>query len=185
MLITALVKWTSVLAAHSQLKGPSHAQDLSVRWAEMIETVTQAQGLDAISRLTQLKKSQSWESRSAALVAAASSHPDLAIKWAMEHLSDPALMVRLSAVRVLGDLKAEQSVAALWAALEDPAHYRNGKSLFIRRRIVESLGEIARVSSKISVSRFESLEDDSDPLVRQSASAVVARLRTSTRVFAR
>lgn len=147
--------------------------DLNVRWKGMIES-TRQDGPESVQALHRLKKSKSWEARSAALVAAADVYPELAKRWAIELLKDQALMVRLSAVRTLGDLKDQSSAPALWTALEDPTHYRRGTSLFIRRRIVEALGQVTDNFSQQERSRFEYLLHDSDPLVRAEAARVLA-----------
>jgi len=55
---------------------------------------------------------------------------------------DPALVVRSAAIKTLGRLKSKDALPVLEKAFFAENNYLNGRSLFIRRHVVEALGNI-------------------------------------------
>ena len=61
-------------------------------------------------------------------------------------LFDQAMTVRAAAADALGGLGTRRSAVALSRALDLPANFHHGTSLFVRRHIVEALGAIGSIS---------------------------------------
>jgi len=61
-------------------------------------------------------------------------------------LFDQAMAVRAAAADALGAIGSKRSAKALSQALDLPANFHHGRSLFVRRHIVEALGAIGSIS---------------------------------------
>ena len=88
-------------------------------------------------------------------------------------LEDKAMMVRAAAADALGGLRQPASADALGKALNNPANFRGGQSLFVRKHIVDAIGSIgSRSSLELLVSSIE----DADPAVQLSARNALTRI---------
>jgi len=77
---------------------------------------------------------------------------------------DQAMVVRNEAVKVLGRFKDERSLATLEKAFWDERNFIKGKSLFIRRHVVVSLGKIqSRQSIPILIKALEDHDETIPP----------------------
>ncbi len=61
-------------------------------------------------------------------------------------LLDQAMTVRTAAADALGAIGARRSAKALSQALNLPANFHQGRSLFVRRHIIEALGAVGSIS---------------------------------------
>jgi len=61
-------------------------------------------------------------------------------------LLDQAMTVRAAAADALGAIGARRSAKALSQALDLPANFHQGRSLFVRRHIIEALGAVGSIS---------------------------------------
>jgi len=61
-------------------------------------------------------------------------------------LFDQAMAVRAAAADALGGIGSKKSAKALSRALDLPANFHQGRSLFVRRHIVEALGAVGSIS---------------------------------------
>ena len=81
-------------------------------------------------------------------------------------LSDKAMMVRAAAADALGLLGQPASASALAAALDVPANFRAGQSLFVRKHIVDAIGALG---SNSSLALLVKSTGDADPTVQIAA----------------
>jgi HEAT repeat protein len=81
-------------------------------------------------------------------------------------LFDQAMTVRAAAADALGALGVRRSAAALARALDLPANFHQGTSLFVRRHIVNALGDIGSISG---IEVLVTTLSDSDPEVAMAA----------------
>jgi hypothetical protein len=81
-------------------------------------------------------------------------------------LFDQALAVRASAADALGALGSKRSAKALAQALDLPANFHQGTSLFVRRHIVEALGAIGSIAG---IETLVGALADSDPSIAMAA----------------
>jgi HEAT repeat protein len=105
-------------------------------------------------------KSKDWYARNAALIAILNAPRETALKWSMELLKDPSLMVRTQAVRNLVGLQAKEAEGILWAEMWNKHNFRGQESLWIRAHIAEALARMAEPGNPRS---FERLIQDPDP----------------------
>jgi len=119
------------------------SQPLTVRW----------RSLTALARLNRAKAqplvekalaSDDWFMRNAAVVSLPSMEREFALTWSEKMISDPALVVRTSAVQNILRLSGRRSEALLWQKLNAKENFRNGESLWIRRHIARTLAEFAK-----------------------------------------
>ena len=102
----------------------------------------------SVPELERAYKSSEWFMRSAALMAMQKIDRVRGVRWAQELLDDKALVVRAAAVDSLAESRAASSAPALWRTLYAKSNYSEGESLWIRRRIVETLASIEGPESK-------------------------------------
>jgi HEAT repeat protein len=81
-------------------------------------------------------------------------------------LYDKAMMVRAAAADALGLLGQPASAAALGAALDVPANFRAGQSLFVRKHIIDAIGALGSTSS---LPLLVKSTGDADPTVQLAA----------------
>lgn len=105
-------------------------------------------GDESKPELERALKSSEWYMRNAALVAMSAVNRDNASQWARRLLDDKALVVRAAAVQSLLELRDSSSVALLWKKLYAPENFKNSESLFIRKRIVESLAQLEKTGAE-------------------------------------
>lgn len=148
-------------AAYQQLSQTAfnEGHNLQVRW----RAITTMGPLDPVyfkRDLEKALKSKEWFLRNAALIAILNEPRDSAVKWSMDLLKDPSLMVRTQAVRNLVGLEAKEAEATLWAEIWDKKNFRGRESLWIRAHIAEAL---ARMADRGNPKSFQRLILDPDP----------------------
>lgn len=142
------------------------------RWRSTM-AVGRLGGKLSLPELERASHAEVWELRSAALTAVARFDQDAASKWARRLLKDKALLVRLTAVETLDTIQDRGAVSILWSELESRQNFKRNQSLFIRRRIVETLAKLEKAGSE---SRFIALLDDEDVKLHGPAIAGLERL---------
>jgi hypothetical protein len=147
-------------------------QPMEIRW-RAVTALGRVRGSDAKNDLTKILKSQEWFLRNAGLLTMARIDRETALNEARRLLSDPALVVRSAAVDVIADLGDLSSAGLLWEKLHSKENFKRGQSLFIRRRIVETL---ARLESPGREGRFIELLTDRDPSLHEPAMSALERL---------
>jgi HEAT repeat protein len=128
------------------------------RW-RAVTAVGRIGGESSKPDLEKALKSNEWFMRNAALVAILNVDQGRARQWARQLISDDSLIVRAAAVGVLGELKDETAVPLLWEKLYSKENYAGQQSLFIRRKIVETLGKL---ETKGQEAKFAQILNDSD-----------------------
>jgi HEAT repeat protein len=123
------------------------SQSLETRW-RAITSIGRVHPKSGRAVLEKAMVSPEWFVRNAALVVAPYSERAWAVKWARILIHDQALVVRTAAVQSLRQLNAVDSQALLWEKLYSSENYRAGKSLWIRRHILEALAQFARVGQE-------------------------------------
>jgi len=134
------------------------AQNLQVRW----RAITSMGPLDAQYFKHDLEKalaSREWFVRNAALISILSQPREVALKWSVKLLQDPALMVRTQAVRNLVGLNAHEAEPQLWKEIWNKKNFRNRESLWVRAHIAEAL---ARMADHGNAAGFKRLIQDPD-----------------------
>lgn len=112
-----------------------------LRWASLfgIARMTGKQGLKVIGKFT---TNRSWLMRDASLKVFAALDAKEMAPQIETALKDPALVVRTTAVDVIGHLKLHASAPKLIEALFDPLNYRREKPLWIHNHILATLREL-------------------------------------------
>lgn len=145
---------------------------IEARWrATMV--VGRLGGALSVPELERASQAEVWELRSASLLAVSRFDQKLASDWSRKLLKDPALLVRLTAVQTLEAIGDRGAVPYLWAQLDSQKNFKNNRSLFIRRRIVEALGKL---EARGSESRFVELLSDDDEHIHPAAITALERL---------
>ncbi len=126
-----------------------------------------------LERAAQHKK---WFMRNASILAMSRGPRERALRWSRQLLDDPALVVRTAAVRVIQKLKGKELEGVLWSKLQSKTNFRGGKSLWIRKNIVQTLGEL---SSPLYNERFVQLLNEKDSYIHDSAIAALERITNS------
>lgn len=116
--------------------------------------------------LEQAVQHTEWFMRNAALLALTQGPRDRALRWSRKLLDDPALVVRTAAVKTIRRLKANEMESLLWKDLNSPKNFKKGESLWIRKHIVETLGDFSRPGQE---PQFIKLLKDPDPRVHAAA----------------
>jgi HEAT repeat protein len=112
-----------------------------VRWASLFG-VARIAGKKSYGLLKKYSHHKSWVLRDASLRAmAALEARELSSDIQNAAFNDPALVVRTTAVDVIGHLKLKSAAPGLVEALSDPKNYRRGKSLWITDHILGVLKE--------------------------------------------
>ena len=140
-------------------------QELSVRWKALMSLALLGRE-ESIPDLEAAIRSEDWYMRDAGLQALVKVAPTVGRIRARQLLSDPALVVRTSAVLAIRELGDQESVDLLWGKLYAPQNFKGAKSLWIRKHIVET---ISALKSQGSRERFVKLLDDSDVEVAAAA----------------
>lgn len=128
---------------------------------------------DAQSVMERALRSPEWFMRNAALIVAPYGDREWAIKWARLLIHDSALVVRTAAVQTLRRLNATQSQDLLWEKLYSSENFRSGKSLWIRRHILEALSQFATPGQE---ARFVNVLNDSDTGLHSIAMSTLERI---------
>lgn len=145
---------------------------MEARW-RAVTAMGRLGGKLSLPELKQALHSKVWYLRNAALVSSVQIDHDQALTWAKELISDKALVVRSAAVDVMTDLKDARSKAILWQKLNSKENFRGKQSLWIRRKIVESL---ASIEEKGSEQKFGQILSDKDETLYPSAIKALERI---------
>ncbi len=148
------------------------AAPMEARW-RAVTAMGRIGGKLSLPELKQALHSKVWYLRNAALISSAQIDRDQALQWAKELLSDKALVVRSAAVDVMSDLKDVKNKSILWQKLNAKENFRGKQSLWIRRKIVESLSQI---EEKGSEAKFGVLLSDRDESLYAPAIRALERL---------
>ena len=147
-------------------------QPMELRW-RAVTAIGRIGGSESRPEIEKALKSREWYLRNAGLVALSNIDRESASSWARKLLSDKALMVRVAAVETLAGMRDPSSNNLLWEKLYAPENFKGKQSLFIRRKIVESL---AVLETKGVESRFVKILDDRDESLHSAAMAGLERL---------
>lgn len=140
-------------------------QTLQLRWRAMV-IMGQVFPHQAQRDLLSALRSPEWFMRNAAIIALSHGNKKVATRWAVRLLDDDALVVRTAAVQALNRLNAREIEPILWTKLSDAKNFKNGKSLWVRKHIAETLAKFARNGQE---AKFIQLLDDADPRVYPAA----------------
>lgn len=127
--------------------------------------------------LERAMRDDSWELRSAALISMRRIDERAASHWAKKLLQDKAMVVRVTAVETIGLMKDRSALPNLWRQLGNRINFRGNRGLFIRRRIVETLGDL---ESSASTDRFLSLLNEDDTQINYAAISALEKLTGQT-----
>lgn len=155
-----------------QLEARAFDPGLSVeeRWSSMMK-LSSLSSENVKPIFVRAAESGEWLMKSAALVALRHSDEKEAVSWARKLLNDRAMMVRISAVKVLSELKSKEAVPELWEALYNPVNFHNGQSLPARRAISRTLAQLSDRKED-----WEKLSRDKDPYLQKLAQTKLAGL---------
>lgn len=135
---------------------------ITERWKALMK-LSVSKGRASLPDLEQALNSKDWFLRDGALRATCAIDESLGKKWARYLLSDPALVVRTTAVdmiRRLNDLDAKEN---LWSELNQKRNFRFGNSLWVRKHIVAVL---LQFDPEMKDERFATLLDDKDLAIK-------------------
>jgi HEAT repeat protein len=147
-------------------------QDLDTRWRS-ITAVARLAGALSKPELEKARHRREWFMRNAALVAMTEVDRTAALEWAKELIDDKALVVRAAAVDVIADLGGVEDNSLLWSKLNERINFRGNQSLFIRRRILETLAKNTEPGSE---GRFIQVLHDRDESLHPMAIAALEKL---------
>ncbi len=145
---------------------------MEARW-RAVTAMGRIGGRLSLPELKQALHSKVWYLRNAALISSVQIDRDQALQWAKELLSDKALVVRSAAVDVMTQYKDGNSKNLLWQKLSAKENFRGKQSLWIRRKIVESLAQIEENGSE---QKFGVLLSDRDESLHLPAIRALERL---------
>ena len=145
---------------------------MEARW-RAVTAMGRIGGKLSMPELKQALHSKVWFLRNAALVSSVQIDREQALSWAKELMSDKALVVRSAAVDVMTDLKDLKSKNILWQKLNAKENFRGKQSLWIRRKIVESLSQIEERGSE---QKFVALLSDKDESLYPPAIRALERI---------
>jgi hypothetical protein len=131
---------------------------LGVRWQAFMAMVHLGER-DSLPEVQAALDSPDWFMRDAALKVLPALDREKAYRAGLEKLHDAALVVRSSAVDVLGKMRNPACAGDLWKELYSKENYIRHQSLWVRRHIVEALADIAPRGSE---GQFIRVLDDSD-----------------------
>ena len=134
-------------------------QTLQVRW-RAITGLASIQPKNSSDFIDEMLQRQEWFLRNAATIALTQLDRQVALQWSTKLLSDPALVVRTAAVDVIEEHRGVEAENQLWKKLYSQENFRNGKSLWIRKRIAKTL---VRFASPGEERQFIRLLQDKDP----------------------
>ena len=114
-----------------------------------------------------------WFLKNAALISMEMIDPDQAILWAAKFLDHSSLILRTASVDLIRRQKAIEYKNILWQQLGAKQNFRNGKSLWIRYNILQTLSEFSQV---VDAPRFKNLLKEKDPRVIATAQKTLSHL---------
>ena len=138
---------------------------IRTRW-RAITSLAMIDKQKAVPVVEQALSSGHWYLRNAGMVAIVHADTERAKHWALHLIKDPALVVRTAAVQALKKLNAVESKDSLWQELYSAKNFKKGKSLWVRRHIVEAL---SRFENPGSEKRFLKVLRDQDETLYPAA----------------
>lgn len=153
-------------------------EPLKTRWVALM-TLAKVGGPEAMPELEAAIKSSDWFMRDAGLQAMAKVNPKEAVRWARHLVSDPALVVRTSAIKTLKTLNDKESMPLLWEKLYSQQNYRGQQSLWVRHHIVSALGDFAEKGQE---EKFVKILEDKDSRLHIPAKKALRKLTGVTPV---
>ena len=151
-------------------------QTMEARWRS-VTAIGIIGGADSVPELERALQSKEWYLRNAGLLAIMKVDRKKAIKWSRALLSDRAMVVRAAAVDALSELKDPSSVNLLWTKLNAKENFKGKQSLFIRRRIIETLAQLDGTGRE---AKFVSVLADSDESLHAPAIHALERITAKT-----
>ncbi|RYZ71785.1 MAG: HEAT repeat domain-containing protein [Proteobacteria bacterium] len=148
------------------------SSNMDVRW-KAVTAMGRLGGAKAKADLERALKSPEWFMRNAALVSYSQNDRQASLTWARKLLSDKALVVRAAAVEIIANAKDTASSQILWQKLYAKENFKRNQSLFIRRRIVEALGEM---EGKGREAKFVAILADKDESLHEPAIEALERI---------
>ena len=115
---------------------------LQPRW-RALTTLGRMDGASYVVHTERALKSKEWYMRNAALIALQTSTYEMAVKWSMQLLTDPALVVRTQAARNLVRLNATEAEPLLWREIFSKRNFHGRESLWVRAHMAEALAHFA------------------------------------------
>lgn len=152
------------------------SQGMEARW-RAVTALGLLGGQNSKPELEQALRHKVWYMRNAGLVAMTNVDKGAAANWAKRLLSDKALVVRAAAVDTLGSLDAKSASPLLWQKLNAPENFKGKQSLFIRRRIVETLARLERQGQE---AKFIAVLGDRDESLHLPAIRALERITMKT-----
>ncbi len=150
----------------------SESEPMEQRWRATLAMARIGQK-ESLVDLDQLIKSPTWYMRSASLLGMALIDRPRSQAKAKELISsDPALLVRASALQVLSQEK-NMDRNFLWKELHNPINFRNGRSLSLRMSILKVLAKNPLPTEK---SKFALLANDSHLEIKKISKLTLVRL---------
>ncbi len=158
-----------------QLRTIAFNQKLPVdsRW-KALTTLARIADKESLPDLERAVQSPDWFMRDAALQSLEKVSPEQAKRWARLLTSDPALVVRTSAVNVLKHLNDRDSSDMLWEKLYSAQNYRGTQSLWVRRHIVETLSNFAKKGEE---GKFKKILTDKDKSLHKPALVALVKIK--------
>lgn len=152
------------------------SEPMQVRW-KAVTASGRIGGEKSRGQLERALKSDEWFMRNAALVAMMQLDRPTGVSWARRLMNDKALVVRSAAVDAIAQAGDVASAPLLWEKLYAKENYKSGQSLFIRRRIVETL---SRMESAGREAKFVAILKDKDESLHAPAVAALERITNRT-----
>lgn len=140
-------------------------QELRIRWKALMSIAAIGRE-ESLPELERAALSPDWFMRDASLQAMAKLNHPAALKWSRKLISDPSLIVRTSAVRIMKDRRDISSSNLLWESLYASQNFRGNQSLWVRRHIVEALAALHPAKSE---GKFVKLLEDRDTTLHAPA----------------
>jgi HEAT repeat protein len=154
----------------------SDKESVSQRW-RAITLLGRAYPQENREFLEKALKSKEWFLRNAAVTVLEYSEREWAVRWLRIMLHDPALIVRASVVEAISKMGAIETEDLLWEKLYASENYRGGKSLWIRRHILETLTKFTTPERE---ERYLKLLSDPDVSLRPLAATALEKIKTSS-----
>jgi HEAT repeat protein len=145
---------------------------MEIRW-RAVTAIGRIGGKESRPELERALGSKDWFMRNAGLIAMAGVDRGEAARWAKRLLSDKALIVRAAAVDTLAGLGDKSGADLLWEKLYSKENFKGKQSLFIRRKIVETLGQL---EGKGREAKFIEILGDRDEDLHMAAIAALERI---------
>ena len=157
------------------LKHIFQAQESSpaMKWQALM-SMTRLDPQKARPLIDQALNSSDWFLKNAGLIALEIIQPESAVRKAAQFLDHPALMLRTASVELIRRRKAEQYKDVLWTQLGSPQNFKNGKSLWVRYTIAQTLSEFSDFKDQ---DLFLALLEDADPRIHSIALRTLQRLQ--------